>query len=268
SALGIDVVSSGEPKLRRSLGRSSCHTLSTPAPSKGRKSSSWTCGCSGLWERRLPSGDSPEDAVGRPSWRRWPVPGRDAFDEAYGSGVPRPIRRASGAPSPPAGRLGPPPPAPAGADLPEQIAVGGSILEQDGSMARGWVVIDGDRITAVRSTKPKDVEHAIATDGVILPGLIDLHGHPEYNVFAAWEPPKTYINRGQWRGSPEYAQLVKEPWHALTSGGKSVSVKTAMTRYAEGRAAVAGVTAIQGASKDYPKKAEALVRNVDLLIFG
>jgi 5-methylthioadenosine/S-adenosylhomocysteine deaminase len=47
-----------------------------------------------------------------------------------------------------------------------------------------------------------------------------------------------------------------------------VSVKTAMTRYAEVRAAVGGVTAIQGASQDYPKKAEALVRNVDLLVFG
>jgi 5-methylthioadenosine/S-adenosylhomocysteine deaminase len=23
--------------------------------------------------------------------------------------------------------------------------------------------------------------------GVILPGLIDLHGHPEFNVLAAWE---------------------------------------------------------------------------------
>ena len=32
---------------------------------------------------------------------------------------------------------------------------------------------------------------AVATGGVILPGLIDLHGHPEYNVFSAWEPPKT-----------------------------------------------------------------------------
>ena len=47
-----------------------------------------------------------------------------------------------------------------------------------------------------------------------------------------------------------------------------MSVKTAMTRYAEVRAAVGGVTAIQGASRDYPKKAEALVRNVDLLVFG
>ncbi|WP_410791112.1 amidohydrolase family protein [Kribbella sp. C-35] len=130
------------------------------------------------------------------------------------------------------------------------------------------MVVEGGQIVSVRSTKPRDVQHAISTGGVIVPGLIDLHGHPEYNVFAAWEPPDTYINRGQWRDSPEYGRLVKEPWRTLTSGGKSVSVKTAMTRYAEVRAAVGGVTAIQGASQDYPNKAEALVRNVDLLIFG
>ena len=87
-------------------------------------------------------------------------------------------------------------------------------------------------------------------------------------MFAAWEPPKTYINRGSWRDSDEYDQLIKKPWSTLTSGGKATSVKTAMTRYAEVRAAVGGVTAIQGASQDYPHKAEALVRNVDLLIFG
>ena len=62
--------------------------------------------------------------------------------------------------------------------------------------------------------------------------------------------------------------LVKEPWSKLTKDGTSASVKTSMTRYAEVRAAVGGVTAIQGVSQDYPKKAEALVRNVDLVIFG
>lgn len=150
----------------------------------------------------------------------------------------------------------------------EPTAFGGTVLKSDGSITRGWVVVEGGRIVSVRSTKPRDVEHAISTGGVILPGLIDLHGHPEYNVFAAWEPPKVYLNRGRWRDSDEYDQLIKRPWSALTSGGKSMSVKTAMTRYAEVRAAVGGVTAIQGASRDYPKKAEALVRNVDLLVFG
>lgn len=194
------------------------------------------------------------------------MPARDAFDEAYDSGVPRAVRKTSSPRrEPPPGGA---PPGPAGAALTEPTALGGSILLADGTIARGWVVVEGGQIVSVRSTKPRDVRNVISTDGVILPGLIDLHGHPEYNVFAPWEPPKLYINRGQWRDSPEYSKLVKEPWHALTSGGKSMSLKTAMTRYAEVRAAVGGVTAIQGASRDYPKKAEALVRNVDLLVFG
>jgi 5-methylthioadenosine/S-adenosylhomocysteine deaminase len=200
---------------------------------------------------------------------------RDVFDEAYGRGVTRPVRRPPRSAVPRVRDV----PLDAGAALPEGLvsggpgsgeptAFGGSVLKSDGSIACGWVVVEAGQIVSVRSTKPRDVEHAISTGGVILPGLIDLHGHPEYNVFAAWEPPRVYINRGRWRDSDEYDQLIKKPWATLTSGGKSVSVKTAMTRYAEVRAAVGGVTAIQGASQDYPNKAEALVRNVDLLIFG
>lgn len=125
----------------------------------------------------------------------------------------------------------------------------------------------GGTIEEIATRKPSGVR-TIDTDGVILPGLIDLHGHPEFNIFAPWEPPKTFINRQQWRGSDIYGQLVRDPWDTLTKNGTLPSVKKAMTRYAEVRAAVGGVTAIQGASKDYPKKAEALVRNVDLLVFG
>ena len=200
---------------------------------------------------------------------------RDAFDEAYARGVTRAVRRPPRSGSPrlrdlpldAGAAVGAPPLGTADAAA-EPVALGGSVLKSDGTLARGWVVVQGGQVVAVRSTKPPDVEVTISTGGVILPGLIDLHGHPEYNVFAAWEPPKSYINRGRWRDSDEYDQLIKKPWAALTSGGKSVSVKTAMTRYAEVRAAVGGVTAIQGASQDYPNKAEALVRNVDLLIFG
>jgi 5-methylthioadenosine/S-adenosylhomocysteine deaminase len=34
--------------------------------------------------------------------------------------------------------------------------------------------------------------------------LIDLHGHPEFTVFAAWEPPKQFVNRYAWRDNPIY----------------------------------------------------------------
>jgi cytosine/adenosine deaminase-related metal-dependent hydrolase len=182
------------------------------------------------------------------------------FDLAYDAGVPRALpTRAGRAPS-------------ARPDVTDAvaagpIALGGTVIRPDTTMASGWVIVAAGVIQDIVATKPTGVV-AIDTGGVLLPGLIDLHGHPEFNVFAPWEPLTTFINRGQWRGSPAYQKLVRDPWDQLTKAGASPSAKKAMTRYAEVRAVVGGVTAIQGASKDYPKKAEALVRNVDLLIFG
>ena len=50
---------------------------------------------------------------------------------------------------------------------------------------------------------------------MICPGLIDLHGHPEFNVFAAWEPPREFDNRYAWRGSELYHTLVRDPQNTL-----------------------------------------------------
>ena len=38
-------------------------------------------------------------------------------------------------------------------------------------------------MTDITARKPGGAR-TLTTDGVILPGLIDLHGHPEFNVFA------------------------------------------------------------------------------------
>ena len=101
--------------------------------------------------------------------------------------------------------------------------------------------------------------------GVILPGLIDLHGHPEFNVFAAWEPPRQFINRYAWRGSEVYRELVRRPQDRLIA---ALPQQTQL-RYAEIRALVAGVTAIQGTSERIERlEEESLVRNVDRWIFG
>jgi len=144
------------------------------------------------------------------------------------------------------------------------FALRGCILTPDEKIERGYVVVEGSSIKAVRSTKPSGVR-VVDTGGVILPGLIDLHGHPEFNVFAAWEPPRTFINRYAWRGSDEYKAVVRAPWNVLTD---TPSLLRELTRYAEARALVGGVTAIQGASARYKDPEESLVRNVDLLIFG
>jgi len=144
----------------------------------------------------------------------------------------------------------------------ETIALGGQIVTPDGPI-RGWLTIEGGQITGISTRKPTGAT-VLQTDGVIVPGLIDLHGHPEFNVFAPWEPPKTYLNRYAWRGSDEYHALIRGPQDKLA---KAVPSGTQL-RYAEIRALVGGVTAIQGAGRVAGAATESLVRNVDGVIFG
>jgi len=142
------------------------------------------------------------------------------------------------------------------------VALGGQVLTPQGPL-RGWLTIEGGRIAAVTSTKPRSAR-ALATDGVILPGLIDLHGHPEFNVFAPWEPPREYVNRYSWRASDAYQVLIRGPQNKLLT---TLPAGTEL-RYAEIRALVGGVTAIQGASGTTQGSTESLVRNVDGVVFG
>jgi len=104
----------------------------------------------------------------------------------------------------------------------------------------------------------------VDTGGSVMPGMLDLHGHPEFNVFAAWEPPRLFSNRYQWRRSELYQQIVRDPQNRLLT---ALPPQTQL-RYAEVRALVGGVTAIQGASGRVRSSAESLVRNVDLNVFG
>lgn len=146
----------------------------------------------------------------------------------------------------------------------EAFALRGAVITPDAAWDDGYVVVDGDAIGDVRRDPPSGVTQTIETGGVILPGLIDLHGHPEFNVFGAWEPPRRFTNRYQWRSSDIYHQLVRDPQNVLLT---KVPPRTQL-RYAEVRALVGGVTAIQGASGTVSPDSEPLVRNVDLWIFG
>jgi cytosine/adenosine deaminase-related metal-dependent hydrolase len=145
------------------------------------------------------------------------------------------------------------------------FALRGCVITPDERIDDGFVEIHGAVITSVGPDPPAADVQVVETGGVILPGLIDLHGHPEYNVFAAWEPPKLYRNRYQWRDSPEYDVVVREPWRQMT--GENTLLRSLM-RYAEVRALVGGTTAIQGSSGIFQTADEALVRNVDRRIFG
>ena len=82
----------------------------------------------------------------------------------------------------------------------------------------------------------------VRTAGVITPGLIDLHNHLAYNTLPLWigrdDPYKT---RYQWPGAPTYQSDVSNPAQAL-----GIAAPSAALRFAEVKAIVGGVTAIQG----------------------
>jgi 5-methylthioadenosine/S-adenosylhomocysteine deaminase len=180
------------------------------------------------------------------------------FDAAYAEGVTEAVV--------------PPPAAEGGAELLTRaapvdaaVALHGCVLTPARAIENGYVVVSGKQVEAVQEDKPEGVAVHDVGDAVIAPGLIDLHGHPEFNVFAAWEPPRQFPNRYSWRGSDLYHELVRDPQDRIL---KAMPARTEL-RYAEIRALVGGVTAIQGTggkATDYQD--EALVRNVDKWIFG
>jgi 5-methylthioadenosine/S-adenosylhomocysteine deaminase len=147
----------------------------------------------------------------------------------------------------------------------EAVALKGTVVTPDQVLSTGYVVVGGGAdIQAVQKTKPSGTR-VHETNGVICPGLIDLHGHPEFNVFAAWEPPQQFPNRYAWRGSDLYHTLVRDPQNKL----KTQLNDQTQLRYAEIRALVGGVTAFQGTSENIKRtESEELVRNVDKMIFG
>src|SRR5205823_11559926 len=118
------------------------------------------------------------------------MPGVDPFDAVYGAALlpDSPVVAAAINARP----------VQAGARPAEAWALAGCVLTPDTRIDPGWVVIDGNEIAEVADRAPEGVR-CLETRSVILPGLIDLHGHPDWNVFAPWEPPMLYHNRYEWR---------------------------------------------------------------------
>ena len=118
------------------------------------------------------------------------------------------------------------------------LVLHGAAVTPHGAMSSAYVLVDGGKIVSVTAEDPGAGE-PWETNGVIVPGLIDMHNHPNYNVFAAWEPPKLYQHRAAWRGSDEYDVLVKQPQKKLAALESSGGIpKGAQLRYGEVRALV------------------------------
>jgi hypothetical protein len=108
----------------------------------------------------------------------------------------------------------------------------------------------------------------VETTGVIYPGLIDLHNHPEYNVFPLWVVPERYQDRYQWRGRKAYKAAVAEPYELLSTK-EYLNLQAELGKYAELKAIIGGTTAIHGMARHKTYSAtEYLVRNVEYTEVG
>jgi 5-methylthioadenosine/S-adenosylhomocysteine deaminase len=100
----------------------------------------------------------------------------------------------------------------------------------------------------------------VATDGVITPGLIDLHNHLAYNFLPLWSAPRetAYTSRHQWPSAATYGRDVSNPAQAM-----GIVAAAAALRFAEVRAAAGGATAIQGSPPLTRAFPGWMVRNVE-----
>lgn len=104
----------------------------------------------------------------------------------------------------------------------------------------------------------------VDTGGVIYPGLIDLHDHPDHAAFPLLPVHKAYEDRYEWRFYDDgYDRRITYPQFVL-SGPGYYGLGTEAARYGEYKALAGGTTALQGASLDRPSSAPGcLVRNVE-----
>ena len=123
------------------------------------------------------------------------------------------------------------------------FALRGTLVTPGGIVENGTVLIQQNKITAVgNKVKLPANTTVIDTNGVIAPGLIDLHNHLTYNVFPRWHPTEMFGNRYDWQQKPIYQTLIESPHEAMVADG----LECEMERYAEVKAISEGETSAVG----------------------
>lgn len=135
-------------------------------------------------------------------------------------------------------------------------ALHGDVAAPTGVLPGYYVVVTDEKITAVTPFAPQGVA-VLETNGVIFPGLVDGHGHVEYNHIPLADLGKRYQDRDQWPKASKYQTLVKAPKNAVTSA----DLQCEALRHGEARALVGGTTAIQGTP--LTSCVRSVVRNIE-----
>ncbi|MEZ4393489.1 MAG: amidohydrolase family protein [Polyangiales bacterium] len=134
----------------------------------------------------------------------------------------------------------------------DRIVLRGRVIASTGVIPQGEVLITVTgtgtsrvgRITCVAAScagRPGYVgATVISTAGVISPGLVDTHNHPQYNWLPPWPPPRLFLNSDQWQGVAEYRAFTQP----LRDNEGMYTCE--MVKWGELRSLYAGTTTLQG----------------------
>jgi cytosine/adenosine deaminase-related metal-dependent hydrolase len=138
------------------------------------------------------------------------------------------------------------------------LAITGTLVTPQEIVPNGTVLIQNGKILAagaqVQLPQGTNIVH---TDGIIAPGLIDLHNHLTWNVFPRWKPIQEFANRYDWQQKSVYKVLMDEPHYELVNEG----LQCQMERYAEVKAISQGETSVVGGL--YAACDQGLARNLN-----
>jgi hypothetical protein len=128
----------------------------------------------------------------------------------------------------------------------DRFVLRGRVVTPTGVLSPGEVLITGGTLTCVAANCSTRTGYAgatvIETGGIIAPGMIDTHNHPQYDFLPPWPPPRRFTRSDQWQGVPEYRAFTE----VLRNNENLNNNTCAMVKWGELRAIIAGTTTIQG----------------------
>ncbi len=144
----------------------------------------------------------------------------------------------------------------------QTVAFRGTLVTPTGVIDDGIIGLNKNVISSVQpwsDQASRQVDTVVFTDGVIFPGLIDLHNHITWNALPRWRPPHLTQNRYEWQEMPDYLAALSGPHGELVSGGHNCD----LNRYGELKALINGATSTVGSIPD--DCIRGLARNLDFL---
>lgn len=164
------------------------------------------------------------------------------------------------------------------ADLTEYLLAGRVVTmnESFDVYPNGYVWVKNGSIVAVAPTRAA-IKEAIARAGAmeadiklvpvfgdILPGMIDLHNHPEYAIYPLLPITRKYKDRYEWRFYDDDYQRRITYLNTLMSQAQYFDLGLEVGRYGELKALVGGTTSLQGGRTGLAyAREECLLRNIE-----